>query len=136
MNSVNPVPSATRSYLDAVLELLLRRVRTRSVSAGKKLEGTRVERCAVANREHRKSWRQFMHVGHKPGIICCADDAYNLPRANQIGLLVHELGHLLLMPAEHDEPAANKAGEKATSLSVWYDGPFHLEKVVIPPWLE
>jgi hypothetical protein len=80
------------------------------------LKTVRVRRCVMADREHRKSWRQFMHVGHVHGTltICYAKAADKLPWENIMGLLAHEIGHLAA-----DEPGEKLADETAKNLFGW-----------------
>ena len=56
-----------------------------------------VRRCALADRHHRKSLRAYMHVNHvaDPLVICYAAATSKLPRKNILGLLAHEIGHIM-----------------------------------------
>src|SRR3972149_5499618 len=52
--------------------------------------------CHVAEKEHKKSFRQFAHTGHYPRVICVCEDMFKLPNNYIAGLIVHECGHIIL----------------------------------------
>lgn len=54
----------------------------------------RIKLCKDADAEHHKSERQYAHVGHRKGTICIAYAFNRLPLKLQLGILLHELGHL------------------------------------------
>ena len=62
----------------------------------------RVKVCREADAEHRKSIRQYAHTMHYPNTICIADAFYDLPEKHKIGIVLHELGHLMGAEAEDD----------------------------------
>jgi bacillopeptidase F (M6 metalloprotease family) len=43
-----------------------------------------------------------MHVGHYPGVVCCAAATKRLPLENIWGLFLHEFGHVIGGPTEFD----------------------------------
>jgi hypothetical protein len=52
--------------------------------------------CELAERDRKKDPRIYAHVDHAPyGVICIVADLVELPRENQLGILWHEIGHLL-----------------------------------------
>ena len=51
--------------------------------------------CPDADAEHRRASRQYMHVQHHPGVVCCARAASRLSKKSLLGLFMHEFGHLL-----------------------------------------
>lgn len=58
----------------------------------------RIERCTDIDKdagggETKKKARMFAHWGHKPMAICLSTDFPGLPLANQLGILLHEIGH-------------------------------------------
>jgi len=63
-----------------------------------------VRTCSLADRERRElGRRQYAHVFHHRGnTICVARAFWRLPWRIRIGLLLHEIGHLL-DPDEDDE---------------------------------
>ena len=69
----------------------------------------KVRTCALANREHEESKRQYAHVGHKDGTICVANAFFSLPLEFRWGILYHELGHLA--GAEGEMEADRRAEE-------------------------
>lgn len=66
-------------------------------------------RCEEADLEYRESRRQYAHVGCHGNDICVAGAFRDLPEAHQRGILLHELGHLLLIDTnpEHSERDAD-----------------------------
>lgn len=52
--------------------------------------------CDQADREHRKSWRQFAHSCHHKDIVCWAPAAETELTDLEIdGIAAHELGHIV-----------------------------------------
>jgi len=62
--------------------------------------------CPLAEEAHAQDFRVHMHVGHEPGFVCAARDALTLPPANQLGMFLHEFGHLIGGPSQHDADTA------------------------------
>jgi hypothetical protein len=102
------------------------------------LRGTRIRLCDEADDEHECSARQFCHVGHLKGAICYARATDSLPFDIQVGLAVHEIGHLVgfCIDTDHSENDANYYGEMVTGIPVEWHGPLRLERAtVIPKWV-
>lgn len=60
------------------------------------LSRVRMAYCAQADREHRKSWRQFSHAGHKKDVVCWARAASRELADSEVdGIAAHELGHVV-----------------------------------------
>ena len=59
--------------------------------------------CEAAHRRHK---RQFMHVGHVPGMVCCAAASARLPARNLMGMFLHEFGHVVGGPEQWDADLA------------------------------
>ena len=76
-----------------------------------------VVRCWQADQEHRDSLRQYAHVFHHPSIICVAGAFFNLPETHQLGVLLHEVGHLLNGP-NCDELDATERGADADGVNI------------------
>lgn len=63
----------------------------------------KIRHCHVADKEHDDCKRQYAHTYHfgsddnfnAPEIICVAKSFNNLPIEHQMGILAHEIGHLL-----------------------------------------
>jgi hypothetical protein len=72
----------------------------------------RVRECRRADREHKRSNRQYAHVGHVHGVVCIAKALWRIPARYQRGVLFHELGHMALAPAAHTEAAADREAER------------------------
>jgi hypothetical protein len=52
--------------------------------------------CPQADREHKRSWRQFSHAGHRKDIVCWARAAgKELSDTEICGIAIHELGHIV-----------------------------------------
>jgi len=56
--------------------------------------------CPMAEKEHRRASRQYMHVNHYEGAVCCARAAERLRRNSLLGLFLHEFGHVLGGPKQ------------------------------------
>lgn len=74
--------------------------------------------CPMADREHRKRWRQFMHSGHvdrqRRARVCVAAAAEDeLTHRELLGMIAHEMGHIigeaLGYPAHTRNPRTPKA---------------------------
>lgn len=69
--------------------------------------------------------RAFMHVGHKPGIICVHRSATSLSEQNVFGLFLHEFGHLAT-PGGTEQDADQWVFAKL-GIVIEYRGPNELE---------
>lgn len=72
------------------------------------LTKARVQFCEIADRDHKKKWRQFAHSNHKKLMVCFAKAAEReLTDTELRGMIAHELGHLvalaLQLPAHMSE---------------------------------
>jgi len=67
--------------------------------------------CPEIEGEHACSRRQYAHVFHLPNQVCLAREFSQLPERYRLGILMHELGHILIGPegAEYD---ANRAAQQ------------------------
>jgi hypothetical protein len=54
-----------------------------------------IKRCSIAEKEHKKNFRQFCHTMHKDNIICCVNDTNYLTDENIAGILFHEIAHIV-----------------------------------------
>lgn len=50
--------------------------------------------CTLIEADHEESERVFCHVFHEDGFICIAEDFEDLSDEYQLGILLHEFGHL------------------------------------------
>ena len=91
--------------------------------------------CHVAEKEHKKSFRQFAHTGHYPRVICVCEDMFKLPNNYIAGLIVHECGHIILFSEgkkQHSEIMANVRAEKHFNVTIKYKD---CGKAKYIPWL-
>lgn len=79
-----------------------------------------VKHCKDADKEHAESKRQYAHVYHRSGVICVARSFFSLPECNRLGLLLHEVGHVLRGPGEHTEEQANETVKQASGVTIYY----------------
>lgn len=66
----------------------------------------RISGCDDVERDHEDSPRVFCHVFHVPGFICVADDFMYLPDEYQLGVMLHEFGHLATGSGEENHADA------------------------------
>ena len=80
--------------------------------------------------------RMYAHVGHVPGVICIASDFEELPMTHQIGVLLHEIGHVLA--CKGGEPQADIACKEKLGVTIQYDGVLELQYVdpLTVVWIE
>lgn len=97
--------------------------------------------CPMCDKDHVESDRQYCHVGHRPHTVCFAGAISKLPLSYQLGLAVHELGHMILQGPNMDGPKrrytegdANDAGGRAVGIKVHFKGPKTLEWAKLPKW--
>lgn len=126
-------PKRSRASLDEVFEHLRARAADRFPTLGK----IRLARCVLADAEHAKSHRQYMHWNHRPNAICYAGATSLLELPWQVGLLAHELGHAMATNSglAHTEEDANRFGSLLTDTEVSFVGPEKLERATPPRWL-
>jgi len=79
-----------------------------------------VRHCKEADKEHNYSCRQYAHTYHYNNIICVAKEWFNLPLKNQMGLIAHEVGHLLVNKKHHKEQEADRQANKFFGIKVRY----------------
>lgn len=79
----------------------------------------RLCRCRLADQEHSRSRRSYAHVGHRRGRICVAGAFYSLPMGHQLGLILHELGHMAFK-GRHTEAQADRAAVRRFGIPIRY----------------
>jgi len=79
--------------------------------------------------------RMYAHVGHMDGYVCVSHDFGDLPEATAIGILLHELGHLL---CPNGEPSADLIIKKKFGIEIKYSPEFELQYVdpEVVEWFE
>jgi len=120
---------------------LWRPIVNRAEAAYPALGGLRLVYCLEADREHEESERQYAHVTPEHGFntVCVAHAFDDLRTPYQLGILVHEIGHLLgnlYFTSDHSEDDANTFGQLATGIHVVWRGPHRLEYSEVPAWLK
>jgi len=71
----------------------------------------RIRRCPVADRDHARVWRLFMHSNHHPLTVCHAAAASaELTDLEIQGMIGHELGHVVGEEAGFPEHARPQRG--------------------------
>lgn len=85
-----------------------------------------VRHCKLAEKDHEESLRQYAHVHHiKGNVICVAGAWVLLPFATEMGLIAHEVGHLLIGDTEHSEVEADKTANKFFRITIRYRHTVH-----------
>lgn len=86
----------------------------------------RVQECALAERDHRKSWRQFGHSLHRrdPWVVCASQGIYEMLVMQQTGFLLHEVGHIVAwlrkLPEHSKKPVrGGKTPERVQAEADW-----------------
>jgi hypothetical protein len=85
-----------------------------------------LQSCPLVEREHRESRRQYAHVFHIENQVCCARAIADLPEKYRLGILMHELGHIMA-GQRGSEDAANSAVFRETGIRIYYGGNSDLE---------
>jgi len=75
--------------------------------------------CPLADREHAASLRQYAHVFHRTNVICIASAFAGLPETHQLGIALHEVGHVLA-GERASERAATRAVERESGIRIEY----------------
>lgn len=77
-----------------------------------------VEYCSEIDQQRQAGdERAYAHVDHHPDVICVAHAFDELPADNQVGILLHEVGHLLC--DADDEAAPIRAAELSKAAEVY-----------------
>lgn len=92
----------------------------RGVKMNKKM--ITVRRCEIADKDHKHSLRQYAHTYHHNNVICIARAWMDLPIDNQMGILAHEIGHLISGVGDHTELEADKVANKFFGIHIRYKG--------------
>jgi predicted acetyltransferase len=80
-----------------------------------------VRHCREADKEHNKSRRQYAHTYHHHNVICVADAWLDLPLENQLAIVAHEVGHILVNSTDHTEQEADKTANKFFKIRIRYE---------------
>lgn len=80
-----------------------------------------IKKCSQADKEHKNSTRQYAHTFHKKGVICLAGAWKDLSIEQHMGIIAHEIGHLLVGEIEHSELEADKAANKFFDIRIHYE---------------
>lgn len=86
-----------------------------------------VRYCAIAERDHERSLRQYAHTLHRDGVICVCRAFWDLPVNYFFGVLAHEIGHIFAERAglTSTEDEADEVVWLMYEIHIKYkDGPF------------
>jgi hypothetical protein len=79
----------------------------------------KIKHCSEADEEHAASFRQYAHTFHYPNIICVAKAFWKLPEGYLMGILAHEIGHIL-SDGKGGEEGANREMYKRYGIHIQY----------------
>lgn len=80
-----------------------------------------IRQCRGAGIEHNKSLRQYAHTYHIKGDVVCVTAAWKtIPIEYQMGLIAHEIGHLLAGNVEHPEKEADRLAQMFFGIRIRY----------------
>ena len=88
-----------------------------------------LKRCALADKEHKNSTRQYAHTYHHKNVICLAGAWKDISMDHQMGILAHEVGHLITGVADHTELEADKVANKFFNIHIRYKGSKYGERL-------
>jgi hypothetical protein len=102
------------------------------LSADAQIKALRLSRCAhidkeIGSRKTEDQMRYYAHWGCKPHTICAAHDITKLPLANQLGVILHEIGHACCGHA--GEPQADLWILERFKIKIEYTGGIELQSV-------
>ena len=78
--------------------------------------------CLKADQEHKCTSRQFAHMNHYSNTICYAGVLLGMSNAVQLGILAHEVGHLIqeTLNLPFDEMGADKLVKQYADIDIIY----------------
>jgi 3-dehydroquinate synthase class II len=79
-----------------------------------------VRYCKEADEDHAKKLRQYAHTYHYKNDVCVTKAFKVLPLEIQMGLIAHEVGHLLAGHTDHTEAEANRLANKFFGIRMHY----------------
>jgi len=89
--------------------------------------------CPQCDHAHQESPRQYAHTAHFPGTICWAHAIIDLPVEHQIGICLHEYGHVIAGDRDQsefdDEADADQAVLEELGVEIKYLGDRELQWV-------
>jgi len=89
-----------------------------------------IRRCVLADKEHDISERQYAHTHHVKGnVICVAGAWVTLPFETEMGLIAHEVGHLLAGNTKHSEGEADRLADKFFKITIIYRNTVYGDRV-------
>lgn len=90
----------------------------------------KIRKCKIAEEDHKECKRQYAHVYHYQGsgvrgeIICVVKDFDKLPIEHKMGILAHEIGHLIA-GYEADEITADIVARNTLGVRIRYKNSEH-----------
>ncbi len=87
----------------------------------------RIRRCAGIDAANRITLRAAGHVGHILGVICVRSGFRRLSYATRLGVLAHEVGHLIAVErgvddGGHGRPASERAANRMARTILGIEG--------------
>jgi hypothetical protein len=80
-----------------------------------------IKNCREADKDHKEYMSQYAHTFHKgDNVICVARAFWKLPIGHQMGLIAHEIGHILAGEREHREYKADEAANRYFGIDIKY----------------
>lgn len=92
--------------------------------------GVKIDQCNLAEQDHAEMERVHAHTMHKDRVICVCDSFWDLPDGNQLGIIFHELGHIMDSEMEESqlrcevkdaEIRADMISELYFGMKIYYD---------------
>lgn len=80
----------------------------------------KLRHCREVDEDHKRSCRQYAHTYHYKDTICVAKAFDKLPIQHKLGLIVHEVGHILVGKANHKESQADREANKYFGVRILY----------------
>lgn len=89
-----------------------------------------IRQCRIAGIEHNKSYRQYAHTHHMKGDVICVTAAWKIiPIEYKMGLIAHEIGHLLVGEVDHSESEADRLANMFFDIKIRYKDSIYGKKL-------
>lgn len=85
----------------------------------------KIRHCKEVNADHKRSCRQYAHTYHYKNTVCISESFWGLPVSYKLGLIAHEIGHILVGKINHKEQEADKQANRFFGIKVLYRDSVH-----------